>query len=99
MRLVLIITPIERRGYSSSAVLDAIGLGEQTANIRSGEDYIAQVQRWMSLVDAVVVYDDLPLTDDMRWAITIALSARVPVEYRRLPTSHISVIDRVLIEA
>jgi hypothetical protein len=94
MRLVLIVTPLERRGYSDSAALDARRRRERPAIIRRDRGYVAEAQGWLEHVDAVVVYDDLPQTDDMRWVVTLALVAGVPVEYRNLPADRISVIDR-----
>jgi hypothetical protein len=99
MRMVLIVTPLERRGYSDSAALDALGRRERPAMIRRDRGYVVEAQIWLEHVEAVVVYDDLPLTDDMRWVITLALGAGVPVEYRRLPADRISVIDRQSIAA
>jgi hypothetical protein len=92
MRIVLILSPRHRRGYSDMAALDAIGRGEKAILLR-GANGVSAVNV-LRTIDAVAVYEDLPVTDDMCQLIVDAVAANIPVERRRLPIDRISVIDR-----
>lgn len=101
MRHVLLLAPPLRRGYTDSALLDAKARGEAPTVARAtGEDaYVAAATDRLAAVEAIAVYDDLPMTTAMQRVIAEAMALGLPVEHRRLPAERLSVLDRMAIAA
>ena len=101
MRHILLLAPRHRRGYTDSALLDAKARGDMPTASRATTDeaYLAASMDWLDMVQAVAVYDDLPMTEAMRRLIARAEALGVPVEHRQLPVERLSVLDRMAIAA
>lgn len=101
MRHVLLLAPRHRRGYTDSAILDAKARGDMPTAARGATDeaYLASSMGWLGRVEAIAVYDDLPLTATMRAIIEKAETLGLEVEHRHLPLERLSVIDRMAIAA